>query len=333
MTPQNQIDHIALVIDASSSMSPLRHDVIKVVDAQIEYLARRSRELDREVRVSVYVFASDVRCVIFDKDVLRLPSIADFYRNGGMTALVDATLLSLDDLAKTAQMYGDHAFLVYVLTDGEENASNATPTGLAQRIASLPDNWTLAAFVPDQRGVFEAKRFGFPAANIAVWSTTTQGVTEVGETIRRATDTYMDGRARGIRGSKSLFSMDADALNAATVQQAGLSRLATTKFRLFPVLTDGPIREFVEGHGLRYTTGAGYYQLMKTEMIQANKAVAVRDRRSGAVYTGANARTLLGLPAADIRVKPDHNPEYDVFVQSTSVNRKLIAGTTLLLLV
>jgi len=35
----------------------------------------------------------------------------------------------------------------------------------------------------------------------------------------------------------------------------------------------------------------------------------------------------------DVRVRPDYNPLYDVFVQSTSTNRKLLRGTKLLLLV
>src|SRR6185369_14557730 len=249
------------------------------------------------------------------------------------TALIDATLKSLDDLAHTAQLYGDHAFLVYVLTDGEENVSRNRPGALAQRLAALPDNWTVACFVPSQTSKFEAKRFGFPADNIAIWDTTDSGLTEVGETIRRTTDTYMTSRASGIRGSKTLFSTGADAVNAQTVQQAGLTKLPSSKFVVLPVLADGPIRETVEATGLTYTVGAGYYQLMKTETIQANKAIAVRDKLSGAVYTGRNARDLLGLPATDVRVKPDSNPQFDVFVQSTSVNRKLIKGTTLLLLV
>jgi hypothetical protein len=30
------------------------------------------------------------------------------------------------------------------------------------------------------------------------------------------------------------------------------------------------------------------------------------------------------------QVKPDFNPDYEVYVQSTSVNRKLVPGTSLL---
>jgi hypothetical protein len=44
------------------------------------------------------------------------------------------------------------------------------------------------------------------------------------------------------------------------------------------------------------------------------------------------ARELLSLPLhdEDIRLRTAHLEEYAVFIQSTSVNRKLIAGTRLL---
>jgi hypothetical protein len=39
---------------------------------------------------------------------------------------------------------------------------------------------------------------------------------------------------------------------------------------------------------------------------------------------------MVGLPNYKVRVRPDFNPDYKVFVQSTSVNRKLVPGTKLL---
>jgi hypothetical protein len=33
-----------------------------------------------------------------------------------------------------------------------------------------------------------------------------------------------------------------------------------------------------------------------------------------------------------VRVKPNHNPKFTIYVQSTSVNRKLLAGTKALIL-
>ncbi len=306
--------------------------VIQVVDAEIKHLAERSQALNQETRITVYTFNHKVTCAIYDKDVLRLPSISEHYKVNGMTALIDATLKSQDDLAQTAQLYGSHAFLTYVFTDGEENASKNSPAALLRRLQELPDNWTVAVFVPNQAGKFEAKKFGFPADNIAVWDVSERGVYEVGEIIRQTTDTYMQARTTGVHGSRTLFSTSPDALNKQTVKDAKLKQLASGSYKLINVANDAPIREFVQDKGYSYTPGCGYYQLTKTESIQPQKKIAVRNKKTGRIYTGDNARDLLGLPAMEVRVRPDYNPEFDVYVQSTSVNRKLIKGTKLLLL-
>lgn len=332
---QNYINHVVLVLDASTSMFKHRHNLIKVADDQVAYLARRSQELDQETRVSVYTFSDNVQCLVYDKDVLRLPSISTLYQPDGMTALAGATIKALDDLAQTATLYGDHAFLTWVLTDGQENASRVRDRlNLPGRLRGLPENWTVGVLVPDQRGVFEAKGFGFPADNIAVWDTTNSaGVVEAGETIRKATDNFMVGRSSGIRGTRSLFSTGVDAVNARTVKSA-LTPLRPSQYTLLPVSWVSPIKEYVESRGLApYRPGSAYYQLSKKETIQAGKAVAIREKATGKVYTGPQARDLLGLPAGtEVRVKPDANPDYDVFVQSTSLNRKLLVGTDVLVL-
>jgi hypothetical protein len=329
----NYINHVVLVLDASSSMRPHHRELVRVADGQVRYLARRSQELDQETRVSVYSFNNTVQCLVYDKDVLRLPSIESLYHTSGMTALIDATLKSLDDLEQTATLYGDHAFLAFVLTDGQENRSRNTAKTLINRLGRLPGNWTVACLVPDQRSVFEAKGLGFPPDNVAVWdATSAAGVTEVGETIRRATDNFMDARTRGVRGTRSLFSTGLDALNANTVH-ANLVPLEPTAYDILPVHEDSPIREYVYSRGLPYIVGNGFYQLTKTENIQAQKQIAIREKSTGRVYWGDAARDLLGLPQnMSVRVKPDINPEYDVFVQSTSVNRKLIRDTDVLVL-
>lgn len=332
----NIINHIGLVLDASSSMSPYRHDLVKVADSQIEHLARRSRELDQETRISVWTFAdpTNIHCVVWDKDVLRLPSIAQYYRPNGNTAFIDATLQSIRDLGETPERYGDHSFLVYVLTDGEENRSRNTAYTLQQALKDLKDHWTLAALVPNARGVHEAKKFGFPAGNIEIWdANSAKGVSEAGDRVRAATDSYMQARATGVRSTRSLFSTGADAVNVQTIAQAGLAPLARGGYILVPVPTDGRIDEFTKQCGHTYQVGRGFYQLMKREEIQASKDIIVVGKKDHKVYSGRDARQMVGLPDMNVRVSPNHNPDFDIFVQSTSINRKLIAGTRYLYLI
>lgn len=333
--PSNIINHIVLVLDASLSMQPVSDQLIKVADNQIKYLAQRSKELDQETRVTVYSFNTtgfnkqNTDCLIYDKDVLRMPSIAELYKTDGATPLIDATLVALEDLAMTPEKYGEHSFLVYVLTDGEENSSRNQPHTLTSKISRLPDNWTLATFVPSQTSVFEAKKFGFPAQNIAVWDATTKaGVNEMGEKIRQTTETFMQNRSKGIRGTKNLFSLEKPKLSEIDKK---LKSLNFGQFRLYDVEEVGRIDQFVEDHlGRAYKLGEAYYQLMKPEMVQPQKKVAILSRQK--LYVGDEARDLLGLPDSNVKVKPEDHPDYEVFIQSTSVNRKLVPGTKLLIL-
>src|ERR1700685_952505 len=102
---QNYINHVALVLDASGSMNSLISTVSTVADGFIQHLATRSKEMDQETRVTVYQFSGyqQIECLIYDKDVLRLPSIKTIYRRlDGMTALLDATRKAQQDLDKTA---------------------------------------------------------------------------------------------------------------------------------------------------------------------------------------------------------------------------------------
>ncbi|MFB6774048.1 vWA domain-containing protein [Streptomyces sp. NPDC056337] len=341
---QNYINHVALVLDASSSMSRLSQKVVEVADEQIAYLARRSQELDQETRVTVYVFADRVECVIYDKDVLRMPSLKQMYRVGGMTALLAATLKSQRELAHTAQLYGDHSFLTFVLTDGQENVSHRCPDApakdsralvdaVAGMIETQEDNWTLAVLVPDQMGKREAMQYGFPKDNIAIWdATSTRGLQEAGQVIQEATEKFMVGRAQGIRGSRAVFSTGADAVNKDTIKAAGLTPVDATKYQLVPVTRDAAIRDWVVESGYTYRTGAAFYQLSKSEKVQPKKRISVLEKKTDRVYTGPEARALLGLPDVEVRVKPDHNDDFTIFVQSTSVNRKLVPNTRLLLM-
>ncbi|MFE6222802.1 vWA domain-containing protein [Streptomyces sp. NPDC057854] len=341
---QNYINHVALVLDASSSMSHLRSKVVEVADQQIAYLARRSRELDQETRVTVYVFADRVQCVIYDKDVLRMPSLKQMYQVGGMTALLAAALKSQRELAQTAQLYGDHSFLTFILTDGQENASHRCPdapskqpralvAAVAEMIEKQEDNWTLAVLVPDQMGRREAMNCGFPKDNVAIWdATSTQGLEEAGQVIQQATEKFMVGRTKGIRGSRAVFSVGAEAVNQKTIAAAGLTPVDPSGYELIDVPHPVAIRDRVTESGHTYRTGCAYYQLSKSEKIQARKRIAVLEKQTDRVYTGPEARALLGLPDEEVRVKPDQNAEFTIFVQSTSVNRKLVPSTRLLLM-
>lgn len=324
------INHVVFVIDASDSMKGISSEVVKVTDGLVADLADLSKQLDQETRVTVYLFSDSTWCLFYEKDVLRLPSIAAHYQTVNMTALIDATIQATEELRQTATLHGNHAFLTYVITDGQENVSTRTMYDLQQLLGNLHDNETLACLVPSQSAKFTAEKYGFPRGNIQVWdASSAQGMREAGDTIRTSTANYMGARAQGMTSTRGLFSMDPTVVNHKTVA-TNLKELAG--FRIEHVKDPAVIKPFIEGLGLPFITGRYYFPLIKRERISDAKEVVIRHKISGKIYGGPQARVLVGLPdSGEVSVKPQPNPEYDVFVQSTSNNRNLIPGHDLLI--
>lgn len=355
--PANIINRFVLVVDKSLSMSHLSDAVVKVFDNFIAHLAVTSKAKDQETRVTVYLFGSynSAECVIWDMDVLRVPSLAGLYKAGGNTALVQTFLKAVREIRMIPTMYGDNSAFFLGLTDGEENdstfprtphAQRAIAAELSQLIAAAPDEETYALLVPDQRAVHEAKQHGFPAANISVWdATSVEGLEEAGRVIREVADFYMDSRAHGVKGFSArnagvrggLFQMRD--FSAAEVQMT-LPQVTPGSYHFIDVTqadrdpgSDGcAIEPFYERKtGKPYPKGQCYYQFTKAEKVQGYKKVVIEV--GGVLYSGSldQTRGFLGLPdGLEVRVRPDQRAGAEIFFQSTSHNRKLMPGTRLL---
>ncbi|MFG3224063.1 VWA domain-containing protein [Kitasatospora sp. NPDC048194] len=356
---KHKVNHVSLVVDKSGSMRQHQEQLIRVVDEFVKGLQEESDRLGHETRISLYAFDHEVQNLVWDMDVKHLPSLRGLYRvDNGATALIEAAVKSVDDLKNIWEGYGEHSFLQVVVTDGEENASGCSESGqmhihmpggrgtavlqgwmgrIRTAMDDLPDHWTSAILVPNSLAKRTAQEYGFPAGNIAIWDAdSSQGVEEAIGTVKSAATSFLRGREKGVRGTRNLFAMGQD-LNTADVK-ANLAALDTGKYILIPVDQPTPIRDFVTSAGHAYTTGCAFYELSKREKIQGGKQLAVAEkdpatgRMTGRVFSGPAARRLLGLPAAEATVRPGENPSYTVFVQSTSVNRKLVPGTKLLVL-
>lgn len=372
---QNYINHITLMLDASGSMSHLQQKVVKVTDELVAFLAKKSKEDAQETRISVYSFADEAECHVWDMDVFRLPSVKGLYTIKGMTAMADAVHLALDDTETVPEKYGAHDFTYYLLTDGFENASRTrdgkrpafgrTPVEVLQeemqkRFTILPDNRIMLGLAPDDRSARELYKFGYAKGNVALWDATTEaGLEEAVEKIKESYTSYVATRAAtGVRGTRTAFTVGGQ-VDAAAVKQK-LIPLAHTAYELVPVNKtatafekfDKPTKAYPNGKPLGwfvriddfigkvhppFFVGKGYYQLFsadarRSEKVQGNKTIAVMDKKTSQIYVGPEARHVVGLPDHDVTVKPGSNPDYEIFVKSTSENRHLPVGTKLLIM-
>jgi hypothetical protein len=121
------------------------------------------------------------------------------------------------------------------------------------------------------------------------------------------------------------------AIKSATVNEADLTPVHPSRFQVLNVDAPTAIKNFVTDNGLTFKVGRGFYEFTKTVEVQAYKEVVLINKSSGAMWTGAAARSILGLPNdKTVKLAAGAIPGYTVFIQSTSNNRKLLGGTKFL---
>lgn len=275
---------------------------------------------------------------IIHSSVAALKPIPDrgYKADAGGTPLFE----SIREAIKVAQEHPDYnnpdvSVLINVTTDGQEtqNRNDGPAVGRLIRELQATDRWTFTFRVPrgDARALVA---LGIPAGNIMEWEQSERGMAMAAAQSKEAFTEYAKGRSTGQRASQSFY---ANLANVTSEEVKAALVDISTKVALLPVAEsehEMQIRDFVEKRtGKALLKGAAFYQLTKSEdKVQASKKICIRDKKSNAIYYGEAARQMLSLPQySDVRLKPDDLGNFDVFIQSTSVNRKVQKGSQILL--
>lgn len=220
------------------------------------------------------------------------------------------------------------SFLVLVTTDGDEQHSvkhnQLTLKAMIENV-SKTGQWTFAFRVPKNANRSKITALGIALDNIQFWETTSEGMHASTQVTTQAVDNYFTARSSGLRSTNAFYA------NAAQVNTQVLKDVTSeVSLYLVPHADNGiEIRDFVLKHRMQYLKGSAFYQLTKTEArVQHTKLILVRDRNTGKIYAGKEARQMIGLPDdRNARLHPGDHKNYDLFIQSSSVNRKLVGGT------
>lgn len=333
--------YIGISRDHSLSMKRMVESARKDFNSNIQSIQ------DETIKHGIDTIVSVVECgvgmgvvekVITNSSVSTLKAIphGGYIASGRSTPLYDSVGSLIEQLESVPDKDSqDVSFLIMVITDGEENSSRTwSASKLSEKIKQLEatDRWTFTFRVP--RGyarslVRDLKLFD---GNVLEWDLSDRGVEKSTIQTQSGISNYYTNRSKGITRSTSFY---ADMSNVTSGQVKANLIDISGRVISYQVLSGYPlsIREFIEGHGRNYVKGSCYYQLTKAETVQSYKDIIILDKSSGAYYSGDNARGLLGLPLyQDIRVRLGMVSKYEIFIQSTSVNRKLIIGTSLLVL-
>lgn len=339
-TPK-RVSLVGIVTDNSGSMQNLRAAATKDYNEVGDTIKKASEENQIDTLVSVVqcgVGTGQVRTLFSHLPVnLLSPMRPQDYVAEGRTPLFDAvgTVIDLFQEKKFPKNV-DVSYLVQVTTDGEENASREWLTKLSRKIHELQatDRWTIV-FRTTREGKNTLLRLGISEGNILVWEDTQQGMEIASKLTVQSVGAYYGARARGITSTRSFFQPDLNGVSAQQVKRNLLDISKETKIWFVKDAQEGShLQNFCErqlGNGRAFRPGAAFYQLVKNEDVQSDKLLAVRDKVSGAIYCGDNARDLMGVPqGGDIKLKPGDHGQFDVYVQSKSYNRKLPPNTTVL---
>lgn len=325
---KKMVNHIIFLIDASSSMTYHLESVKRVFDSTLQSF-KQNQSPDQAINISLYQFATNVNNVILNTDLNKINTQISFKANG-MTALRDAVAIAIDDHKKIViNKDEDHSFLIYAITDGQDNQSKTSVSSLKSKIEGLDDAWTVAALVPSITDKHHAKTSGFPGGNIQIWDiNSSNGFEEVGKAITASYATYSTQRSAGIRSSNSIFSINTDNIKKTDIKRA-LTEIEGD-IHYYNGDSDIAIKEYAEQvTGESYVKGSVFYEIAKTEIVQASKEIAIVNKKDGKKYSGGDARDVLGLPHDDTKMKPGSFGDWRIFIQSTSYTRKIKPGNSI----
>lgn len=332
-------NYIGVSRDHSASMTPIRAAAAKDYNALVDDVKKAALENQVDTIVSVVKCGvghnAENRRDVINSSVTTLSHITNYETSGSGTPLFDSVLMLIEDLQKVPDANGaDVSFLVMVITDGEDNRSGfRAAQNLAAKIRELQasDKWTFVFRVP-RGGTRTLVNFGIPAGNILEWDQTAKGVEVATQKTTSAVEAYYKGVKSGVRSTSSFYT-NIDKAEAKQIIKTQMTDISS-QVQVWNVYNADPkvIKEFVLSKGVQFQVGTLFYQLMKPEReVQDYKMIVIKDRKAGKTYAGTAARDLLGLPSVGtVRVAPGDHAGYDVYIQSTSFNRKLPEGSRLM---
>jgi hypothetical protein len=344
MTAPGLKQYLGISRDHSASMREIDVAAARDYNSNIAVIKEESAANNMDTIVSVVKCGVGPRALIeretVNSNVSRLVPLietkAGYAADGHATPLYDS-VVDLVSIMKSVPDYDDISvsFMVMAITDGVDNYSKTTGKALGAMIKDLQatDRWTFVFRVPVGYAS-ELAKHGIPRGNILEWNQTEKGVEQASAQTAQAMKTFYAERAAGKTSSTTFYSnlseVSVEEIKAALVD-------ISAEVSVWPVgaiEAGSEIRDFVEKRlkGSAMIKGGAFYQLTKTEKaVQDYKKIVIRDQKKGTVYGGAAARQMLGLPTSgDVRLKPGDHGDFDVFIQSTSTNRKLTDGSSLL---
>lgn len=213
--------HVALVLDESGSMASMHGAAVELFNNQAATIRENAKKAGR-TRVSLFKFGgyqpNETVEVFHDAEAEKVPTLEnkDFHPQNG-TPMRDGIGRAITRLEAEDDGGEDTAFLVIVVTDGQENASKEwSAARLREKVSELEKTgrWTFSVFGANVSLADLHETVGFdasslPSSNFAHYVGNAAGMRAGSLTMNASTASYMGSRGAGVTASKS-FVADED---------------------------------------------------------------------------------------------------------------------------
>ena len=172
------------------------------------------------------------------------------------------------------------------------------------------------------------RTLGIFGGNVDGWDTRDRtSMTQVGQRHSRGVTRFMSARRTGQKSVKNFFAEINVGRQSINEVKRNLVPEPSDRFRMLTVDKARKIKDFIESKNLVFEKGRVFYQLNKPEIVQSYKEILLQDKNDPRIfYGGDQVRRVLGIPEGrEGKVSPGNLGEWNVWIQSTSVNRNLLA--------
>lgn len=216
--------YVAFVLDQSGSMKNVLYPTIDGFNKQLDTI---KNEANINTYVSLVTFNSAVMPIFFNRSISNVPTLGTHnYKPEGWTALYDAVGYTINRLENEAEYDGNTAFLVVIVSDGQENRSvdyNRNRISSLVRQKKSTGRWTFVYIGSNQDLSDAMSVFDLPHQNVFDWQYTPIGTAAAYGANSVGLSNYLTARNAGLTFTSNFFDTESSKLNISTSTPLNLS--------------------------------------------------------------------------------------------------------------
>ncbi len=341
----------ALCLDSSQSMSSIKRETtVAAVNLTVKSIRDAAEANKQTAKVMLWEFGVDGSTRHFDGVKISRPLVEakdfkdftmDEYVPRGNTPLFKCVGEAIEFFQKLPENKDEEvSFLVHSITDGQENMSQYSrfPVPVVTQMmadAQKTDRWTFAFQVPIGEEKEFSSMYGIPQGNVQGWVTTDKGIQAAAIATSDSMDSFMTSRSVGMRSTKTVYTTNLSKVSIDDLKSKLTDVSGSVRF--MKVEKEAEVKEFAEEKTKTpYVLGSIWYALTKPETLRHDKGIMIRVKSTKTVYAGPETRQLLGIDPTskdDSKVIPGNHSDYEIYVQSGSINRLLVRGTDVIYMI